>query len=108
MSDPLGLIGQTGNVGGPSQVGQGAPRPPKAPGEIEGPGFKDVLMNQLEQVNRLQADAAKAIEDLNAGRRDDLAAVNMAKLKADTAFQMLLQVRNKMMEAYDEVKQIRV
>jgi flagellar hook-basal body complex protein FliE len=32
----------------------------------------------------------------------------VAKVHADTAFKMLLQVRNKLMEAYDEVKQIRV
>jgi flagellar hook-basal body complex protein FliE len=32
----------------------------------------------------------------------------IAKEKADIAFQMLLQVRNKMMDAYEEVKQIRV
>ena len=33
---------------------------------------------------------------------------SFATLKADTAFKMFLQVRNKMMEAYEEVKQIRV
>jgi flagellar hook-basal body complex protein FliE len=32
----------------------------------------------------------------------------IAKQKADIAFQMLLQVRNQMMDAYEEIKQIRV
>ena len=49
-----------------------------------------------------------AIEDLVAGRRDDLDGVLIAKQKADIAFQTLLQVRNKLMDAYEEVKQMRV
>ena len=67
-----------------------------------------MLMKQIEQVNQLQQDAEVAIEDVAAGRRDDVDAVLMAKQKADVAFKMLLQVRNKMMDAYEEVKQIRV
>lgn len=105
MSDPLGLIS---NTGGPQGI---TPRPPTpAPGApaTGGPSFKDVMMKQIEQVNQLQQDAEMAIEDLAAGRRDDVDGVLIAKQKADIAFKMLLQVRNKMMDAYEEVKQIRV
>ena len=72
------------------------------------PSFKDVLMQNIEQVNKLQQDAEMAVEDLIAGRRDDAASVLIAKQKADLAFQMLLQVRNKLVSAYDEIKQMRV
>ena len=65
-------------------------------------------MDNIQQVNNLQQEADVAIEDLVAGRRDDMESVLMAKQKADVAFQMLLQVRNKLMDAYEEVKQIRV
>lgn len=75
---------------------------------VEGPGFKQVLMENLEEVNRLQAEAETAINDLYAGKRTDQATVFNAKVKADVAFEMLLQVRNKLMDAYEEVKQIRV
>ncbi|MCC6681695.1 MAG: flagellar hook-basal body complex protein FliE [Phycisphaeraceae bacterium] len=104
MADPLGLIGSVGAtslLSAPKAVGQ-------AGGVPGGPSFKDVLLKNIEQVNRLQQDADAAIEDLVSGRRDDLDAVLMAKQKADVAFQMLLQVRNKVMDAYEEVKQIRV
>ena len=43
-----------------------------------------------------------------AGRRDDIEGVLIAARKADTAFRMLLQVRNKVLDAYEEVKQLRV
>ncbi|MEM9253195.1 MAG: flagellar hook-basal body complex protein FliE [Planctomycetota bacterium] len=101
MADPLGLIGA-----GPARPV--APAPPSAPGGEPGTPFRDVLMKNIEQVNKLQRDAEGAIEDLMTGRRDDADAVFTAKQKADIAFQTLLQVRNKMMDAYEEVKQIRV
>jgi len=101
MTDPLGLIGSSGAV--PNQA-QSAQRSQGAPDV----SFKDVLMKNIEQVNKLQQDAESAIEDLAAGRRDDMANVLIAKQKADMAFKMLLQVRNKMMDAYTEIKEIRV
>ncbi len=102
MTDPLGLI----NAPGITPVSPVKPAPPV--GKAEGPAFKDVLLKNLHEVNQLQQDAEVAIEDLASGRRDDVDGVLIAKQKADIAFQMLLQVRNKMMDAYEEVKQIRV
>lgn len=102
MIDPLGLIG--------AQQASGL-RPTQPVGGSEGPGgasFKDMLLENLNKVNELQQDATQAIEDLQAGRRNDLETVLMATAKADTAFRMLLSVRNKMMDAYEEVRQIRV
>jgi len=103
MTDPLGLIPNSGPT---------TPLPPGSPGERSaaagGPSFRDVLMQNLEQVNSLQLEAEKAIEDVAAGRRDDIDAVLLAKQKADIAFQTLLQVRNKLVDAYEEIKQMRV
>lgn len=104
MADPLGIIPTSAQVG---QV-SGAALKPIAPGDTGGPSFKDVLMENIEQVNRLQQDAEKAIEDLYSGRRDDVDGVLIAKQKADMAFQLLLQVRNKLVDAYEEVRQMRV
>ena len=108
MSDPLGLISNTTGIIRPATPG--TPGTPGAPGtgKSGGPAFKDLLMQQINQVNALQKDAKEAIEDLAAGRRDDVESVILATQKADTAFRMLLQVRNKVMSAYDEVKQMRV
>lgn len=105
MTDPLGLVNSNG---GATPLG---PRPPASPTGPEAgghPSFKDVLMQNIEEVNALQKDAEMAIEDLMTGRRDDAAAVMIAKQRADVAFQMLMQVRNKLVDAYDEIKQMRV
>ena len=105
MTDPLGLVN---GGGGATPVGPQGPASPAGPDGAGDPSFKDVLMKNIEQVNALQKDAEMAIEDLMAGRRDDTAAVMIAKQKADVAFQMLMQVRNKLVDAYDEIKQMRV
>ncbi len=111
MTDPLGLINGAAGQRAVTGARPAAPLGPSKPTDpIAGPtpGFKDVLMKNIEQVNKLQQDAQKAIEDLHAGRRDDLDGVLIAKQKADLAFQMLQQVRNKMVDAYEEIKQMRV
>lgn len=104
MADPLGLIQSTGSAQ-PLQPPRGQ-RPDQ--NDPNAQPFKQVLLKNLEEVNTLQQDAAKAIEDLQAGNRDDVANVMIAKEKADMAFKMLLQVRNKLQDAYDEVKDVRV
>jgi len=82
--------------------------PHRAKPESDGPSFKDMLKQQIDEVNELQADARAAVEDLSSGRRDDLEGVILATQRAETAFRLLLQVRNKVMDAYEEVKQVRV
>jgi flagellar hook-basal body complex protein FliE len=103
MSDPLGLISGGGGV---------RPTPPSRPAgpqqAPDGSSFKDLLMENLEQVNKLQTDASKAVEDLQTGQRDDVETVLAATAKADLAFRMLLQVRNKVMDSYNELKDVRV
>ncbi|MBK7405782.1 MAG: flagellar hook-basal body complex protein FliE [Phycisphaerales bacterium] len=104
MSDPVGLIGSSG--AGPLRgLGQAGPQG-KAP--VGGPTFHDVLKDTLREADRLQQDATRAVEDLSTGRRDDLEGVIAATQKADTAFKMVLALRNKMMQAYEEIKQMRV
>ena len=105
MNDPIGHISGTGGVG--------PIRPNVGPGQgplkgVDGKNFLDELKGQIAEVNRLQGEAETAAEDLVAGRRDDLEGVMIATEKADTAFRMLLAVRNKMLDAYDEVKNLRV
>ncbi len=102
MTDPLGLIGKSSPLQNPMQS------PSARSGEAGGADFKQMLKEQIAEVNKLQTDAREAVEDLHSGRRNDLENVILATEKADVAFKMLLQVRNKVMDAYEEVKQIRI
>ena len=101
MTDPLGLVGSINHElpAMPSIGGAGAAKVP---------GFRQLLNDQIDKVNQLQQAATEAIEDLATGNRDDVESVLIATQKADTAFRLLLQVRNKMIDAYDEVRQMRI
>ncbi len=103
MPDPLGLIGDSNALHGAK--GLPASAGPNRPGD---PAFGNLLKEEIGRVNALQQDAQVAAEDFAAGRRDDIEGVLIAARKADTAFRMLLQVRNKVLDAYEEVKQLRV
>jgi flagellar hook-basal body complex protein FliE len=108
MTDPLGLINTAAaNSPGVQGLRPGASAGAGGDNAAAGPSFKDVLMKNLEEVNQAQQDAQHAVEDLHAGRQD-LDHVLLAQQKADLAFQLLVQVRNKMIDAYDEIKNVRV
>ena len=70
--------------------------------------FKNVLMQSINEVNKLQADADDARMKLTTGKTENVAEVFTAVKKAELAFQTLMQIRNKLSDAYDEIKQMRV
>src|SRR3954467_11818663 len=78
-----------------------------APAEGAG-SFKDVLMKNLSEVNQLQQDADKSLEDFVSGKSQNMGEVISASQKASLAFSMLTQIRNKLQDAYDEVKNLRI
>jgi flagellar hook-basal body complex protein FliE len=80
----------------------------KPPDELRGPAFKDVLLNSIREVNDAQHEADRAVEALFTGEAVNPAEVLTAVQKADLAFRMMMQIRNKLVAAYDEVKNIRV
>jgi len=94
------LVSKLGGAGGIAKSGPTAP--------TSGPGFADVLKNSIDEVARLQQDASKAVEGLTTGKNDDVTGVMTAVEKSDLAFQTLLAIRSKLMEAYDEIKNIAV
>jgi flagellar hook-basal body complex protein FliE len=73
-----------------------------------GASFADTLKSSIDEVSRLQQDASKAVEGLTTGKTDDVTGVMTAVEKSDLAFQTLLAIRSKLMEAYDEIKNIAV
>ena len=82
----------------------------KAPGAgaTTGASFADTLKNSIQEVSRLQQDASKAVEDLATGKTEDVSGVMTAMEKSDLAFKTLLAIRAKLMDAYEEIKNISV
>ncbi len=76
--------------------------------EAAGDSFKNYLLDSIKQVNSMQQEADSAVEKLVTGGDVNPAEVLTAVQKADLAFKMMLQVRNKLVAAYDEIQAIRV
>jgi flagellar hook-basal body complex protein FliE len=70
--------------------------------------FKNMLLDSIQEVNSAQLEADKAVENMFSGGDTNPAEVLTAVQKADLAFRMMMQVRNKLVQAYQEVKDIRI
>ncbi len=68
--------------------------------------FKNVLASYLEDVNTLQHDSDAQIQRLVAGETENLHEVVLAMDEAQTAFDLMMQMRNQLMESYKEIKRI--
>ena len=84
------------------------PLPPLSSTAKPDSSFKDLLLDSIQEVNRMQQDADRAVEAMSTGGEVNPAEVLTAVQKADLAFRMMMQVRNKLVEAYQEVRDIRV
>lgn len=68
--------------------------------------FEDMLTDSLRQVNTLQLDAEKKIRDLAIGDVEDISEVVLASSRADTALRLVMEVRNKFLDAYQALSRI--
>ena len=70
--------------------------------------FGRMLQRSLDQVNQLQSDANTAISDLATGRQTDIHQTMIAVEKASVSFELLMQIRNKVIAAYDKIMRTQV
>ena len=70
--------------------------------------FGEVLKDSLKQVNHLQHEADRAIQDLATGGPTTLHDTMLTIEKAELSFKLMMQVRNKIVEAYQEVLRMQV
>jgi flagellar hook-basal body complex protein FliE len=68
--------------------------------------FWDTLKDSLEHVQQLQNDADQSVVNLVTGQGEDIHAAMSAVEKADLSFQLVMQVRNKIVQAYQQVSQM--
>lgn len=73
-----------------------------------GGGFADTLKSTLDQVNASQSRAADMSAAYERGEVTDVAQVMMARQEAGVAFEATLQVRNKLLSAYQDIMRMGV
>ena len=76
--------------------------------ERRGEGFGAVLKEAIGRVGQLEAASDTEIRRLLGGESDDLHQAVMAVQKSELAFLLLLETRNKVVQAYQEIMRIQV
>ena len=98
MSDlPIKNVGVNSGIGDVSQTKQV---------KNEGGNFENVINEALNKVSQVQEDVDKAVNELSTG--GDITSAVLAIEKADMTFQMMLEVRNKLISTYQEVMRMQV
>ena len=80
----------------------------KPAGEAPKTDFGTHLKNAIGEVNDLQQQANQAIEQLVGEGKGDLQQTMVVLEKADVSFRLMMQIRNKVLEAYQEIMRMQV
>ncbi len=72
----------------------------------EGLTFKQLLGGMVEQVDTLQKTADTSIKELAMGKRSDVHNIAIQMDEAGVAFDLMMQIRNKLVDAYKEISRI--
>jgi flagellar hook-basal body complex protein FliE len=99
MSSLVSALGSLGSIAGLPKL------PSLQPADAQG-GFGAVLSTALQKVNELDTGADQQIGTLLKGGNADMSTVMIAVEKADVAFQLMMQVRNKIVTAYQDIEKL--
>ncbi|MCX7922370.1 MAG: flagellar hook-basal body complex protein FliE [Clostridia bacterium] len=70
--------------------------------------FGEYLKSALDKVNDLQMESEALKNDFAAGKTDNIHQVMIAGEKADLALQFTMQIRNKILDAYNEIMRMQI
>ena len=96
----LGPVGASRGAAAELGSGEGARSAPGA--------FGRVIDQMLGSANRQQVQADQAIQDLSLGKTDNLHSVMLAVAQADLSLRMIVEVRNRLTEAFQEVMRMQI
>lgn len=96
--DGFGLVGSVGAKATDAAFGQMG-----AYGATAGVPFDGVLKSMVQQTSALDQEAAQAVTGVMSGQGMDIHDAMIATQKADMAFQLALEVRNKAVGAYQQM-----
>ena len=94
-------------VAASSTVSSIASQPPGQSGVVgkasSGDGFSKLVTGFIDETNKAQIGSDQAINDLVTGKTDNVQQVVMAVANAEMSFQMFMEIRNKLIDSYNEL-----
>ena len=85
----------------PAELDTAALRPSEA-----APGFHEVLHSAIDDIQQLEGQAEAKLAGVLSGNGSDVHSALIAVEKADLSFQLMMQVRNKIVSAYEEISRM--
>ncbi len=76
---------------------------PEAKQANQGSGFKEYLKDCIQGVDNLQKEADRAAHELATGKVENVHQAMIAMEKADTSFRLMVEARNRIVQAYEEI-----
>jgi flagellar hook-basal body complex protein FliE len=76
------------------------------PASEAAPGFREVLHSALDEMQQLEGQAEAKVAGVLNGNGADVHSALIAVEKADLSFQLMMQVRNKIISAYQEISRM--
>ena len=95
------------NFGAPKEIELTGPSHKPQIKPKEGGSFQDMFNGFMNDVNQMQLKADESIQKMVSGEVKDVHQVMLAVGEAKVAFNLLLEIRNKTMEAYQEILRMR-
>lgn len=81
----------------------------KAVNEKKAPGsFVEILKESINKASEIEKEADKEIQRLATMESKDIHSTMIAVEKADMTFQLMMQIRNKIIDAYEEIMRMQV
>jgi flagellar hook-basal body complex protein FliE len=102
------MIMQTGSIQPIHPLTYGHLAKPTQPVAKGTPSFGEMLKNTLSEVNREQNSADEAVKNLATGRDKDIHHTMIEMEKASVSLNLVMQVRNKVLDAYQEIMRMSV
>jgi len=87
----------------PAELDSETVRPSSAASEA---GFHDLLHGAIDDIQQLEGQAQEKVTGVLSGNGTDVHSALIAVEKADLSFQLMMQVRNKIVSAYEEISRM--
>ena len=79
-----------------------------ATGGAPSSGFMNTLQQAISKANDIQLGADQATEALMTGQSQNVHQTMVALQEADVSFQLMMQIRNKLVSAYEEIQRMQI
>ncbi len=103
MSQIYGVTSGIAPIADVAQIGSAGTAEPSGTS-----GFVDSLKSAIGKVNEARIESNRAVDALMTGESQDLHRTMVALQEADVSFQLMMQIRNKLVAAYEEIQRMQV